>query len=177
VCALLICKNLAGRIPAARRNLQINHAGRFAHVADPVAPSAVATFGRTPRELSRREINSVQKQFATAARRAQEAGFDLVELHGGTGYLLAQFVSPRTNQRIDSYGGSLENRMRFPMDKKSATGEGGRHRKMQPPVQCLYGTRHQRPAGLLHSMGPEDAQRSSRNVRVMGAGITQPWMA
>jgi len=89
--------------------LQVNHAGRFAHVADPVAPSAVPTFGRTPCEMSRREIIAVQKQFAAAARRVKEAGFDLVELHGGTGYLLAQFVSPRTNKRMDAYGGSLEN--------------------------------------------------------------------
>ncbi len=96
--------------------LQINHAGRFAHVANPVAPSAVPAFGRTPRELSRREITAVQRQFAAAARRVKEAGFDLAELHGGTGYLLAQFVSPRTNKRMDSYGGSLENRMRFPLE-------------------------------------------------------------
>jgi len=96
--------------------LQINHAGRFAHVADPVAPSAVPTFGRTPRELSRREITAVQKQFAAAARRVKEAGFDLVELHGGTGYLLAQFVSPHTNKRMDGYGGSPANRMRFPLE-------------------------------------------------------------
>jgi NADPH2 dehydrogenase len=96
--------------------LQINHAGRFARVADPVAPSGVPTFGRTPRELSRREILAIQKKFAFAARRVRNAGFDLVELHGGTGYLLAQFISPRTNQRSDGYGGSLENRMRFPLE-------------------------------------------------------------
>jgi 2,4-dienoyl-CoA reductase (NADPH2) len=96
--------------------LQINHAGRFARVVDPVAPSPVPTFGRTPRELSRREIAAIQRKFASAARRARDAGFDLVELHGGTGYLLAQFVSPRTNRRSDAYGGSLENRMRFPLE-------------------------------------------------------------
>ncbi len=100
----------------ARAGLQINHAGRFAYAADPVAPSAVPAFGRTPRDLSRREIIAVQKQFAAAAQRVQQAGFDLVELHGGTGYLLAQFVSPRTNQRLDAYGGSLANRMRFPLE-------------------------------------------------------------
>jgi len=111
-------RDLAGviRKEKAIAALQINHAGRFAHVTDPVAPSAVPTFGRTPRELSRREIAAVQKQFAAAARRVKQAGFDLVELHGGTGYLLAQFVSPRTNQRIDGYGGSIENRMRFPLE-------------------------------------------------------------
>lgn len=96
--------------------LQINHAGRFARTANPVAPSGVPTFGRTPRELTRREILAIQKQFASAARRARDAGFDLVELHGGTGYLLAQFISPRTNKRSDGYGGALENRMRFPLE-------------------------------------------------------------
>ena len=99
-----------------RAALQINHAGRFAGVAEPVSASAVAAFGRSPRPLLVREIVAVQKQFARAAQRVQKAGFDLVELHGGTGYLLAQFLSPRTNQRTDKYGGSLENRMRFPLD-------------------------------------------------------------
>jgi 2,4-dienoyl-CoA reductase (NADPH2) len=96
--------------------LQINHAGRFAQVADPVAPSAVPAFGTTPRALERREIKTIQKQYARAALRVQRAGFDLVELHGGTGYLLAQFVSPRTNRRADAYGGSIENRIRFPLE-------------------------------------------------------------
>jgi 2,4-dienoyl-CoA reductase (NADPH2) len=96
--------------------LQINHAGRFAHVEQPVAPSAVPAFNRTPQALTRRQITTIQKQYAAAANRVKQAGFDLVELHGGTGYLLAQFVSPRTNQRSDDYGGSLENRMRFALE-------------------------------------------------------------
>jgi 2,4-dienoyl-CoA reductase (NADPH2) len=96
--------------------LQINHAGRFAHVQEPVAPSAVPVLDRTPRALLRREIRAIGKQFASSAWRVREAGFDVVELHGGTGYLLAQFVSPRTNRRDDAYGGSLENRMRFPLE-------------------------------------------------------------
>ena len=100
----------------SRAGLQINHAGRFAHVADPVAPSAVAAFNRTPRSLTRKEITTIVKQFANAALRVKQAGFDLVELHGGTGYLLSQFVSPRTNQRTDSYGGELANRIRFPLE-------------------------------------------------------------
>lgn len=96
--------------------LQINHAGRFAQVAEPVAPSAVPAFGNTPRALSRREIRTIRKQYARAATRVRRAGFDLVELHGGTGYLLAQFVSPRTNRRADVYGGTIENRIRFPLE-------------------------------------------------------------
>ena len=94
--------------------LQINHAGRFAHAAsEPVAPSAVNTFGRKPRALEKKEIDRVVDNYAGAAARAKAAGFDMVELHGGTGYLLAQFLSPRTNRRTDEYGGSLENRQRF----------------------------------------------------------------
>ncbi|MBW1779584.1 MAG: NADH:flavin oxidoreductase [Deltaproteobacteria bacterium] len=96
--------------------LQINHAGRFAHAEAPVAPSAVPVFKRTPRALTKREITTIQKQYAQAALRVQKAGFDLVELHGGTGYLLSQFVSPRTNKRDDGYGGSIENRIRFPLE-------------------------------------------------------------
>ena len=100
----------------ASAGFQINHAGRFAQVAQPVAPSAVPAFGKTPHPLTTREIRTIQKQYARAALRVKEAGFDLVELHGGTGYLLAQFVSPRTNKRTDAYGGSLENRIRFPLE-------------------------------------------------------------
>ncbi|MEE4113990.1 MAG: NADH:flavin oxidoreductase, partial [Desulfobacteraceae bacterium] len=98
----------------ARACLQINHAGRFAHATNqPVAPSAVTAFGRMPRALEKKEIDRVVDLYARAAVRANAAGFDMVELHGGTGYLLAQFLSPRTNRRTDEYGGSLENRQRF----------------------------------------------------------------
>ena len=99
-----------------RSALQINHAGRFAAVPQPVSASDVGAFGRMPSPLTRREMIAVQKQYARAALRAKQAGFDLVELHGGTGYLLSQFLSPRTNRRSDLYGGSLENRMRFPVE-------------------------------------------------------------
>ena len=111
-------ERLAGTIKGekCRAGLQINHAGRFARVAEPVAPSAVSAFGTTPRALLKKEIRTIQKQYAKAALRVKQAGFDLVELHGGTGYLLAQFVSPRTNQRNDEYGGDLENRIRFPLE-------------------------------------------------------------
>ncbi|MGD9611115.1 MAG: NADH:flavin oxidoreductase [Desulfovibrionaceae bacterium] len=101
--------------------LQINHAGRFAHAAtEPVAPSAVKTFSRMPRALTLEEIPTIIDQYAAAAARVKAAGFDMVELHGGTGYLLAQFLSPRTNQRKDAYGGSLENRQRFALEVVAA---------------------------------------------------------
>jgi len=62
------------------------------------------------------DIDSVKTAYGQAALRAKQAGFDLVELHGATGYLLGQFLSPRSNRRTDHYGGSLENRMRFPLE-------------------------------------------------------------
>jgi 2,4-dienoyl-CoA reductase (NADPH2) len=97
--------------------LQINHAGRFAAVVDPpLAPSAVQTFGRMPRALTKEEMRRIIKKFTEAALRVKNAGFDMVELHGGTGYLLSSFVSPRTNKRDDAYGGSLGNRQRFPLE-------------------------------------------------------------
>jgi len=96
--------------------LQINHAGRFAMADPPLAPSAVQTFGRVPRALTIEEMRNICRKFAEAALRVKEAGFDMVELHGGTGYLLSSFVSPRTNKRDDEYGGSLENRQRFPLE-------------------------------------------------------------
>lgn len=96
---------------------QINHAGRFSAVSNPpLAPSAVQTFGRMPRALTKEEMKKIAKKFADAALRVKKAGFDMVELHGGTGYLLSSFVSPRTNKREDEYGGSLQNRQRFPLE-------------------------------------------------------------
>ncbi len=100
-------------IPAV---LQLHHAGRYAKRPDRIAPSALETWGVVPREMDRSDIDRVIAAFAAGARRAREAGFDAVELHGGTGYLLTQFVSPRTNLRRDGYGGALERRARFPLE-------------------------------------------------------------
>jgi NADPH2 dehydrogenase len=98
--------------------LQIYHGGRYS--LQPVAPSPVETClapERTilPKQMAGDEITDLIKKFGRAAERAKSAGFDGIELHGATGYLLEQFVSPRTNKRTDDYGGSLENRMRFPL--------------------------------------------------------------
>lgn len=98
--------------------IQICHTGRFSFTPGYFAPSAIAPFGNegfTPKEMTPEDMRVVREAFATAANCAKEAGFDGVELHGGTGYLLASFISPRTNIRRDEYGGSLENRARFPL--------------------------------------------------------------
>ncbi|WP_432028158.1 bifunctional salicylyl-CoA 5-hydroxylase/oxidoreductase [Streptomyces sp. 1222.5] len=72
--------------------------------------------GQTPRHLSRAKLTDIREQFASAAWRAARAGFDLLELHCAHGYLLSGFLSPLTNRRTDAYGGSLEKRLRFPLE-------------------------------------------------------------
>ena len=110
-------ERLSGRIHAAGTPVvvQITHAGGVANRevigAEPAGPSAT---GKT-RELTRSEIEALVEDFAVAAERAIKAGFDGVELHGAHGFLLNQFFSPLVNKRGDEYGGSLENRMRFPL--------------------------------------------------------------
>lgn len=109
---------------------QLWHVGRVSHPsmqpagAQPVGPSAVAIEGQiytargprtfeAPRALEIDEIPGVVEQFAAGARRALEAGFDGVELHGANGYLIDQFLRDGSNHRTDAYGGPIENRVRF----------------------------------------------------------------
>ncbi len=111
---------------------QLWHVGRVSHPDFhegrlPVAPSAIGFEGEvftfqgrkrvvTPRALETEELPGVVEQFRRAAENAREAGFDGVELHGSNGYLLDQFLRDGSNQRTDAYGGSLENRARFPLE-------------------------------------------------------------
>ena len=69
-----------------------------------------------PREMTRADMDKVIADFVQAAQRADRAGFDMIELHAAHGYLLASFISPLTNKRVDDYGGSLTNRLRFPLE-------------------------------------------------------------
>jgi 2,4-dienoyl-CoA reductase-like NADH-dependent reductase (Old Yellow Enzyme family) len=114
--------------------IQLAHAGRKASTAAPwnggmevseqnggwqtVAPSAVqfdAGYPR-PRAMNKDDMEKVAADFVAAARRAVEAGFEVIEIHAAHGYLLHEFLSPLSNRRADEYGGSLENRMRFPLE-------------------------------------------------------------
>ena len=83
-----------------------------------LAPSAIPfTEGRqTPRAMNRADMDKVRDAFARAAAMSHEAGFDMIELHFAHGYLISSFISPASNKRTDEYGGSLENRMRFPLE-------------------------------------------------------------
>ena len=113
--------------------LQLWHVGRISHPdlqpggAAPVAPSAVKPEGKafteegfkdheTPRALEEAELPRVVADYVKATRNARAAGFDGVEVHSANGYLLDQFLRDGTNTRTDRYGGSIENRMRFPLE-------------------------------------------------------------
>jgi anthraniloyl-CoA monooxygenase len=83
-----------------------------------LAPSPVAwsANNQTPREMTRADMDKVRDGFVDAAERAKRIGFDWLELHYAHGYLMSAFITPLTNKRTDEYGGSLENRMRFPLE-------------------------------------------------------------
>ena len=96
---------------------ELSHAGSQSVMPEvtPVAPSVIpnALFARTPIELSEAEIAVIIAAFGEGARRAREAGFDGIHLHGGNGYLLSEFTSPHANRRSDGWGGDAERRGRF----------------------------------------------------------------
>lgn len=127
--------------------IQINHAGRDANTEitgmEPVSPSSSGN----ARELRREEIGALVEAFVMAAERAVKAGFDGVEIHGAHGFLLNQFFSPLVNRRQDRYGGSLENRMRFPLEVVERVREkvGGRF--------------------LLYRLGSDDLDPAGVNIK------------
>ena len=117
----------------AKIGLQLGHAGRkgstrlaWDGMDEPlpegnwpiIAASPVPYFpySQTPRAMDRRDMDVVRDDFVRAAQLAEAAGFDILEIHFAHGYLLASFISPLTNRRIDEYGGSLANRLRFPLE-------------------------------------------------------------
>jgi anthraniloyl-CoA monooxygenase len=118
---------------AAKFCMQLGHAGRkggtrlmwegmdepLADGGWPIISASALPYlphSRIPRAMDRADMDQVVGDFVAATRRAERAGFDMVELHCAHGYLLASFISPLTNRRTDDYGGALENRMRFPLE-------------------------------------------------------------
>jgi 2,4-dienoyl-CoA reductase-like NADH-dependent reductase (Old Yellow Enzyme family) len=96
--------------------LQIAHCGRQSRILEnTISPSALEEklTKKVPREMTKVEIQETIDAFAQAIRRAKEAGYDAVQLHGAHGYIITQFLSPYINIRTDEYGGTLENRVRF----------------------------------------------------------------
>ncbi len=107
----------------AKIAIQLSHTGRqttraVLEGAQPVAPSPIPCplDREMPRELTSAEIYKIIEKFGDAALRARKAGFDAVEIHGAHGYLIAQFMSTYSNKRTDGFGGSLHNRMKFPLE-------------------------------------------------------------
>ncbi len=127
-----------------------------------------------PREMSRADMDTVLAEYVQAAGYARDAGFDLLEIHLAHGYLLASFLSPLTNTRDDAYGGSLENRMRFPLEVFDAC------RDVWPehlPMSVRVSAVDWKPGG----MQPEDAVEIARMLRIhdcdvvdVSAGQTVP---
>ncbi|AKP47687.1 NADPH dehydrogenase NamA [Bacillus smithii] len=110
----------------AKIGIQLGHAGRKADLeGDIYAPSAIAfnETSKTPKEMTKEDIQKTIRAFQEGARRAKEAGFDVIEIHAAHGYLINQFLSPLSNKRTDEYGGSAENRLRFLIETIKAVKE------------------------------------------------------
>ncbi len=142
--------------------LQINHCGRYAFVPpEKWTPSPIKVGDAMTKEMTKEQIGQAVQSYAAAARRVRKAGFDGVEIHGGMAYLIVQFLSPRTNHRTDLYGGSLENRMRFPLAVfdavKAAVGEDF-------PVGYRFSADEEMPDGLH----PEETKVLARELEKRG---------
>ena len=166
----------------AKMAMQIGHAGRkgstklaWDGIDQPlaegnwplIAPSAlpyVAGASQVPREMTRLDMDKVKADFVAATLRAESAGFDMVEFHAAHGYLLSSFISPLTNQRSDAYGGSLENRCRYPLEVFKAM------RAVWPadkPMSVRISAHDWVPGGTT----PNDAAEVARLFKEAGADI------
>lgn len=144
--------------------LQLSHGGRQANAGatglPPVAPSAIPCkfVQRMPHSLTVEEIAEIEDKFAQAAVRAKMAEFDGVEIHGAHGYLICSFLSPYTNKRTDEYGGSEENRARFPKNII---------RKVREAVgdDFIVGYRISANEGVEGGLTPEDTARFAQSIQ------------
>ena len=166
----------------AKMGMQIGHAGRkgstrlaWDGIDQPldsgnwslIAPSPlpyVAGVSQVPREMTVTDMDRVKADFVAATRRAASADFDLVEFHAAHGYLMSSFISPLTNRRADEYGGSLENRCRYPLDVFRAM------RAVWPaekPMSVRISAHDWIPGGIT----PDDAVEVARLFKEAGADI------
>jgi anthraniloyl-CoA monooxygenase len=165
----------------AKIGIQLSHAGRKGSTRvlwegedEPlaegnwplIAPSAIPyrPHNQTPREMTRGDMDQVGADFVRAASMADTAGFDLLELHLAHGYLLASFISPLTNRRTDEYGGSLANRMRYPLEIVTRVRAEWPQAK---PLSVRISAVDWAPGG----MEPHDAVEVARMVVAAGADI------
>ncbi len=166
----------------AKIGMQLGHSGRkgstrlmWEGIDEPlpegnwpvVGPSPLpyrAGINQVPHELSRAEMAEILDQFVDSAHRADRAGFDLLELHCAHGYLLSSYISPLTNQRTDEYGGSLTNRLRYPLEVFTAMREVWPEEK---PMSVRISATDWCPDGLSE----EDAVEVARAFSAAGADI------
>ena len=132
-----------------------------------IGPSPVAWSPRNqvPREMTRADMDTVRDDFARAANMAARAGFDLVELHCAHGYLLSAFITPLVNRRTDAYGGSLENRLRFPLEIYHAV------RAVWPPAKPISVRISASDWVGEEGITPEDAVEIARRLADAGVDI------
>ena len=166
----------------AKVAMQLGHAGRKASTQrmwegmdEPLpdgnwpiisaSPLPYYPHSQIPKEMTRADMDEVKDDFVHAAKMSHEAGFDLLELHFAHGYLLASFISPLTNTRTDTYGGSLENRMRFPLEVFDAVRSVWPHRK---PLSVRISAVDWAPGG----MQPADAVEVARLLKAHECDIT-----
>jgi anthraniloyl-CoA monooxygenase len=170
------------RESASKIGIQLGHAGRKGATkklwegdSEPVesgawplvSASPIPYFpdrSQTPREMTRHDMDHVVGEFVTAAEYARDAGFDLLEVHMAHGYLLASFISPLTNKRTDDYGGSLANRMRFPIEVFDAC-------RVVWPAERPMSVRISAVDWLPGGLEPEDAVEVARLLRAHGCDI------
>jgi 2,4-dienoyl-CoA reductase-like NADH-dependent reductase (Old Yellow Enzyme family) len=171
--------DIGRRYGTTKFGIQLAHAGRKASSQRPwegggalkagedpwetMGPSALP-FGpgwHTPREMTPADIERVRGAFVAAAQRAVRIGFDAIELHGAHGYLIHSFMSPLSNKRTDQYGGSLENRLRFPLEVARAVRE-------VVPRNVALGARITGSDWLDGGLTPADAVAFTKALRELG---------
>ena len=165
----------------AKIGLQLAHAGRkgstrrlWEGIDEPLdagnwplisaSPLPYFPHSQTPREMDRSDMDAVREDFVRAARMAEQAGFDLLELHFAHGYLLASFVSPLTNRRQDAYGGSLAGRLRFPLEVFDAVRAAWPAAK---PISVRISATDWKEGGLE----PAEAVQIARELKAHGCDI------
>jgi anthraniloyl-CoA monooxygenase len=167
---------------AAKMGVQLGHSGRkgstrlmWEGMDEPlpegnwevVGPSSLPYrpgVNQTPRELTVDDLREIRQQFVAATRRAARADFDLLELHCAHGYLLSSFISPLTNQRTDWYGGSLENRLRYPLEVFQAV-------RAAWPQQLPISVRISAHDWVEGGITPDDAVEIARFFKAAGADM------
>ncbi len=173
----------AGAVPA----IQLAHAGRKASMQRPwfgngpldatdhergdlpwpivgAGPDPMDHGWLVPHELDTDELDELARQWAASARRALEAGFEVVEVHGAHGYLLHQFLSPLSNRRTDRHGGDLEGRMRFPLEVAAAV------REAWPADRPVF-FRVSATDGIDGGWTPDDSARLARALKDIGVDV------